>query len=170
VTRRESDTGLVEVDGRRFATSQTGIDQVEFFISLNPGEPVKPLVQVASGGEVSRIMLSLKSVLAEADSVPVLIFDEIDTGISGRIAHIVGKMLHTLGSNHQILCITHLPQIASMGDCHFGVIKQAIGERTCTTIRKIEQEDRIFEIAKLIGGETVTPTALANARELIQTR
>jgi DNA repair protein RecN (Recombination protein N) len=168
INQKETDSGPVQIDGKQIAATQNGVDQVEFFISLNPGESVKPLVQVASGGEVSRIMLALKSSLAEADAVPVLIFDEIDTGISGRIAHVVGKKLKALGQNHQTICITHLPQIASMGDCHFSVAKRIAENRTTTTIRIIEHEDRILEIAKLIGGETVTETALANARELIQ--
>ena len=168
IVQRESETGLVETDGRKFAANQDGADHVEFFISLNPGEAVKPLVQVASGGEVSRIMLALKSALAEADSVPVLIFDEIDTGISGRIAHAVGKHLKALGRNHQVICITHLPQIASAGDLHFSVVKQVADNRTSTLIRRMNREERIVEIAKLIGGETVTEAALASARELVQ--
>jgi len=170
LTRRESESGLVEAGGKRFSANPSGMDQAEFFISLNPGEDVKPLVNVASGGEVSRIMLALKSALAEADAVPVLIFDEIDTGISGRIAHVVGKRLKTLGRSHQVICITHLPQIASAGDRHFRVTKQVSGNRTSTEIRRIESEERILEIAKLIGGESVTEAALASARELIRAR
>jgi DNA repair protein RecN (Recombination protein N) len=170
IGRKESETGLLETDGKRFAAGQDGADQVEFFISLNPGEAVKPLVQVASGGEVSRIMLALKSALAEADSVPVLIFDEIDTGISGRVAHAVGQRLKALGRNHQVICITHLPQIASAGDRHFSVVKRINDNRTSTEIRGLDKEERIVEIAKLIGGETVTQAALASARELVQAR
>jgi DNA repair protein RecN (Recombination protein N) len=168
LTQKESESGLVDAGGKRFSASPEGMDLAEFFISLNPGEGVKPLVNVASGGEVSRIMLALKSALAEADAVPVLIFDEIDTGISGRIAHVVGKRLKSLGRNHQVVCITHLPQIASAGDRHFRVTKHVSDNRTSTVIRRIEKEERIREIAKLIGGESVTEAALASARELIQ--
>jgi DNA repair protein RecN (Recombination protein N) len=168
IERKESESGLAFSDGKRFSAGPDGVDRVEFFISLNPGEDVKPLVNVASGGEVSRIMLALKSSLAEADSVPVLIFDEIDTGISGRVAHVVGKRLKSLGRNHQVICITHLPQIASAGDRHYSVTKRTAGNRTTTTIRRIDKEERIVEIAKLIGGESVTEAALASARELVQ--
>jgi DNA repair protein RecN (Recombination protein N) len=170
IGRRESETGLLESEGKRFAANSDGADQVEFHISLNPGEAVKPLVHVASGGEVSRIMLALKSALAEADSVPVLIFDEIDTGISGRIAHAVGRRLKALGRNHQVICITHLPQIASAGDRHFSVVKRVEDNRSTTVIRGLNPDERIVEIAKLIGGETVTQAALASARELVQAR
>jgi DNA repair protein RecN (Recombination protein N) len=168
IERKESESGLAFSDGKRFSAGPDGMDHVEFFISLNPGEDVKPLVNVASGGEVSRIMLALKSSLAEADAVPVLIFDEIDTGISGRVAHVVGKRLKSLGRDHQVICITHLPQIASAGDRHYSVAKKVAGNRTTTTIRRIEKEERIVEIAKLIGGESVTEAAMASARELIQ--
>jgi DNA repair protein RecN (Recombination protein N) len=168
MNQKQTDEGNVLIDGKRVAVTQNGVDQVEFFISLNPGEPVKPLVQVASGGEVSRIMLALKSSLAEADAMPILIFDEIDSGISGRIAQVVGKKLKVLGKNHQVICITHLPQIASLGDCHFSVSKRITDNRTITGIQKIDQEDRVLEIARLIGGEKITEAAIANARELIQ--
>jgi DNA repair protein RecN (Recombination protein N) len=166
--RRPVTDGGVDLEGQRFAVSATGIDLAEFYIALNPGEPMKPLAQVASGGEVSRIMLALKSVLATADSVPVLIFDEIDTGISGRIAHVVGRKLKALGQIHQVVCITHLPQIASLADRHYSVEKTVSAGRTYTSVRPLENEDRIREIAKLIGGETVTESALSSARELVR--
>jgi DNA repair protein RecN (Recombination protein N) len=168
--RRDDPRGWIRMDGAPVAVTPSGIDHVEFFITLNPGEPIKPLAQVASGGEVSRIMLALKSVLAESDEIPVLIFDEIDTGISGRIAHTVGRKLKGLGGKHQVLCITHLPQIASMGESHFSVSKRVTGDRTFTVIRRIDRDERALEIAKLIGGETVTETTMASARELLQPR
>ncbi|MBC7186518.1 MAG: DNA repair protein RecN [Calditrichaeota bacterium] len=163
----EDPTGLVTADEKRYRVTPRGMDLVEFFISTNPGEPVRPLAKVASGGEISRIMLALKSVLAGLDRVPVLIFDEIDIGISGRIAQVVGRSLHGLGRSHQVISITHLPQIASMGDRHYVVEKRVEGDRTHTVVRVLTDEERPAEIAKLLGGETVTEAHLAGARELL---
>jgi len=126
------------------------------------------LKDVASGGEISRIMLALKTVLARADLIPVMIFDEIDIGISGRIARIVGKNLCQNAENRQIICITHLPQIASLGNTHYLVEKHVEGKRTVTRIRMLSDQERVGEIARLIGGEVVTQTALENARELLE--
>ncbi len=148
--------------------TRDGADAVEFFISLNPGENQRPLKDVASGGEISRIMLALKTVLARADLIPVMIFDEIDIGISGRIARIVGKNLCQNAENRQIICITHLPQIASLGNTHYLVEKHVEGKRTVTRIRMLSDQERVGEIARLIGGEVVTQTALENARELLE--
>jgi len=159
--------GAVIAASTNYKTTETGIDQVEFYISANPGEDLKPLARVASGGEISRIMLALKSSLAQVDRIPVLIFDEIDLGISGRIAQSVGLALKRLSKTHQIICITHLPQIASMGDHHFVVEKISGQDSTRTQIRKLTQQDRAFEIAKLLGGESVTETHVQAARELI---
>jgi len=158
---------FVEIDGRRIQLSPKGIDQVEFLISANPGENLKPLSSVASGGEISRIMLALKTLLAEADKVPVLIFDEIDIGISGRIAQAVGKSLRKLSQSHQIICITHLPQIASSGHQQYLVEKIMSDSRTITTIRELSKEERIEQIARLIGGEIITNAHLSSAIELI---
>lgn len=163
-----SEKGFVTFEQKRYETSQTGIDFVEFFISANPGEDLKPLAKVASGGEISRIMLALKSALAEADKIPVLIFDEIDMGVSGRIAQAVGRSLKKLARSHQIICITHLPQIASMGDQHFVVEKFSDGQHTYTNIRKLKDEERALEIAKLLGGETITETHIQGAQELLE--
>lgn len=167
VKQKEDPEGPIEIDGVRYAVSPLGIDTAEFFVSLNPGEPPKPLVQVASGGEISRLMLAMKSVLAKADAVPVLIFDEIDTGISGRIAYVVGQYLKKLAKSHQVICITHLPQIASMGDVHFRVSKEVKENRTYTSICSIEGDERVIEIAKLIGGERITESTLNSAKELL---
>ncbi|MBD3287782.1 DNA repair protein RecN, partial [candidate division KSB1 bacterium] len=167
IERHEDPDGLLVIDGKRCKVSPRGIDQVEFLLSANPGEEPKPLVKVASGGEVSRIMLALKTALAEADKIPVLIFDEIDIGISGRIAQAVGKSLKNLAKTHQVICITHLPQIASMSDHHFVVEKYSGEERTFTKIRKLQPEERPLEIAKLLGGEQVTETHIKSAKELI---
>ena len=159
--------GPVSREGQSFAATSQGMDFVEFFVSLNPGEEPKPLAQVASGGEISRIMLALKTVLAEADQVPVLIFDEIDTGISGRIARVVGHSLKEVSRKHQVLCITHLAQIASLADRHFCVEKEVVNNRSRTKVTPLDLDDRITEIAKLIGGETVTDSVIESARELL---
>ncbi len=143
-----------------------GFDEVEFMISTNPGEAMKPLGMVASGGELSRIMLALKTVLAKKDKTDTLIFDEIDTGISGKTAWKVSEKLGILGKEHQVICITHLPQIAAMADNHFLIEKTTDKEKTSTTIREVKEEESIRELARLLGSENITETALSNAREL----
>ena len=160
--------GVIAIGNTRYKATEKGLDQVEFYIAANPGEDLKPLARVASGGEISRIMLALKSSLAQVDKIPVLIFDEIDLGISGRIAQAVGLALKRLSRTHQIICITHLPQIASMGDHHFVVEKISDQTSTHTQIRKLTMEERAFEIAKLLGGESVSDTHVRAARELIE--
>jgi DNA repair protein RecN (Recombination protein N) len=159
------------IEGRRVRLHARGYDEVEFFISTNLGEDVRPLVKVASGGEVSRIMLALKSILAKSDRLPVLIFDEIDTGVSGRIAQAVGVSLKNLSAFHQIIAITHLPQIASLADEHFVVEKveekKSRGGRAVTRMRKLSLEERIHEVAKLMSGAAVTEAGLRSARELM---
>ncbi|MBN1893279.1 DNA repair protein RecN, partial [bacterium] len=152
---RRDEKGPVRLDGESLAASHKGMDLAEFLITVNPGEEPRPLANVASGGEISRIMLALKTVLARADAVPVLVFDEIDTGISGRIARVVGINLKAVSQDHQVICITHLPQIASLGDRHFAVEKRVEGSRSFTRVRTLAGEDRVLEIAKLLGGETV---------------
>jgi len=160
--------GAVILGNTYYKTSEKGIDQVEFYIAANPGEDLKPLAKVASGGEISRIMLALKSSLAKVDKIPVLIFDEIDLGISGRIAQAVGLALKRLSKTHQVICITHLPQIASMADHHFVVEKISQQNSTQTQIRKLGAQDRAYEIAKLLGGEMVTETHVQAAQDLIE--
>jgi len=160
--------GIVNESNIRYKTTNLGIDKVEFFISANPGEDLKPLARVASGGEISRIMLALKSSLAKVDKISVLIFDEIDIGISGRIAQAVGLSLKRLSKTHQIICITHLPQIASVGDFHYVVEKVSENKSTKTLIRKLQDEEKAIEIAKLLGGESLTETQINSARELIE--
>jgi DNA repair protein RecN (Recombination protein N) len=166
--RKEDPAGPVELDGKRYQATEKGLEQIEFLISLNPGESPRPLRQIASGGEISRIMLAIKTVLAETDDIPVLVFDEIDTGISGRIARVVGKNLKAVSQKHQVICITHLPQIASMGDVHYSVDKEIQSGRTRTIVRQLNAEDRVLEIAKLLGGEKITDSTLATAKELLQ--
>ncbi len=164
---RAPDPSGVPVDGELVAFTATGIDHVEFQIAPNPGEPLKPLARIASGGETSRLMLALKTILAHADAVPILIFDEIDAGISGRSGQVVGERLWNLGRSHQVLCVTHLPQIAALGDCHFSVAKNVIGDRTRTTVAALSTEQRVDELVQLLGGAR-TRAAQANAGDLLQ--
>jgi DNA repair protein RecN (Recombination protein N) len=147
-----------------------GFDAVEFLISTNLGEEPKPLVKVASGGEVSRIMLALKSILAKSDRLPVLIFDEIDVGVSGRIAQAVGLSLKALYGFHQVIAITHLPQIAGLADTHYAVFKKEDKKRATTSIRHLSLDDQVREVAKLMSGAEVTEAGLEGARELMGLR
>ncbi len=143
-----------------------GYDEVSFLISTNPGEELKPLSDVASGGELSRIMLGIKTVLSDKDKIHTLIFDEIDAGISGRTAQKVSEKLSTIAINHQVLCITHLPQIASMADTHYIIEKVTDGKSTYTDIRELELEESIEEIARILGGAEITDTVMESAREM----
>ena len=146
--------------------SANGYDDVEFMISTNPGETVRPLDQIASGGELSRIMLALKTVLADKDEIETLVFDEIDAGISGHTAWKVSEKLGVLAKEHQIVCITHLPQIAAMADTHFQIEKGIERDRTITRIRRLNSEDSIQELARLLGGAQITDAVVQNAREM----
>ena len=146
--------------------SEKGLDEVESYVSLNPGEPLRPLREVGSGGELSRIMLSIKTVLADTDAVPTLIFDEIDTGISGRTAEKVGEKLEKIAKNHQVILITHLPQIAAKADRHFLIEKNVQEGKTKTEIHALNEEASVKELARLLGGEELTEEALQNARSL----
>lgn len=145
---------------------ENGKDIIEFLISTNPGEDMKPLGDVASGGELSRIMLAIKSVLADADEIETLIFDEIDTGISGRTAQKVSEKMAVIAGNHQVICITHLPQIAAMADTHFVIDKQVTDGRTATQIRLLSERQSVEEIARLLGGVHITDAVLENAKEM----
>lgn len=143
-----------------------GIDDAEFLISTNPGEPVKPLGKVASGGELSRIMLAVKTVLADHDAVDTLIFDEIDTGISGRTAQMVSEKMNVLAKKHQIISITHLPQIAAMADAHYLIQKSVQNQSTVSTIRRLDEKESVEELARMLGGVEITETVRENAREM----
>lgn len=158
----------VIVNDKKICASVNGIDEVEFYISTNIGEDVKPLAKVASGGEISRIMLALKSSLAKNDKLPVLIFDEIDVGVSGRIAQKVGQTLNSLARFHQVITITHLPQIAAFGKSHYLVEKIGVDGRVSSSIKKLDDEEKIKEVAKLMSGEQITDTSLQGAKELIK--
>ncbi|NLC58962.1 MAG: DNA repair protein RecN [Armatimonadetes bacterium] len=148
----------------------TGTDRAEFLIAPNPGEPLKPLAKIASGGELSRVMLALKSVLARVDRVPTLIFDEIDVGIGGRTAHVIGEKLASLGREKQVVCVTHLPQIAARADVHFSVRKEVQGERTVVRLCRLSEEERIEELSRMLGGRADSATAREHARELLAQR
>lgn len=153
---------------QRVAAFPAGADLVEFHISANLGETPKPLARVASGGEVSRIMLALKAILAKSERLPILVFDEIDTGISGPIARRAGESMHRLAQYHQIIAITHLPQIASLGDVHFSVEKEIADGRTKTRIRRLDESERAEAVALLLAGDDPTEATLQSARELIE--
>ena len=146
-----SANGLELSDGQKAAFDDTGIDRVEFLIAPNPGEGLKPLVKIASGGETSRLMLALKNVLVSADAIPTLIFDEIDQGIGGRVGATVGEKLWRLGRRHQVLCVTHLPQLAAFGDQHWRVLKQVENGRTLTHVERLENAARLDELAQMLG-------------------
>lgn len=145
-----------------------GTDDVEFMISTNPGEPVKPLGKVASGGELSRIMLAIKTVMAESDDIATLIFDEIDSGISGRTAQMVSEKMNLIAKNHQIICITHLPQIAAMANSHFLIEKSVEHQSTYSRIKRLKEEESVEELARMLGGVEITDTVMQSAREMKQ--
>ncbi len=149
-----------------YACDMTGIDRVQFLIAPNPGEPFKPLTKIASGGETSRLMLALKTILASADATPTLIFDEIDAGISGKSGQIVGEKLWQLTLNHQVICVTHLPQIAAFADTHYNVNKQIYDERTVTIVNELRPEQRVRELAHIMGG-SVTEFSMKSAEEML---
>jgi DNA repair protein RecN (Recombination protein N) len=158
--------GLTVASGERVAFDASGFDRVEFLVAPNPGEGLKPLAKIASGGETSRLMLALKNVLARADQVPTLIFDEIDQGIGGRVGQVVGLKLWNLGQSHQVLCITHLPQLASFGDQHFKVEKVISNGRTTTSVARLENDDRMLELAQMLG--EVSEGTLRSASDILQ--
>uniref|UniRef100_Q3APS5 DNA repair protein RecN n=1 Tax=Chlorobium chlorochromatii (strain CaD3) TaxID=340177 RepID=Q3APS5_CHLCH len=167
ITQQEKADGDIAVAGNHFAATRTGYDTVEFLLSANQGETARPLTKVASGGEISRVMLALKSALATSTHLPILVFDEIDTGISGRIAESVGKSLKKLSRLHQIIAITHLPQIAAMGDLHLSVQKSVRENRTTTSVTPLDGESRLHAIASLMSGEQISATSLNLAAELL---
>jgi len=144
-----------------------GLDTIEFLISANLGEEPKPIAKIASGGELSRIMLALKNVIAQKDDIPTLIFDEIDTGVSGRAAQKIGLKLREISRHRQVLCVTHLAQIAVMGDNHLLIEKNSVDDRTVTSVTVLEKSERKHEIARIMGGDNVTDLLLKNAEEML---
>jgi DNA repair protein RecN (Recombination protein N) len=164
--QRPDPNGLPIEDGQRIAFDASGLEHAEFLIAPNPGEGLKPLAKIASGGETSRLMLALKHVLVSADHVPCLIFDEIDQGIGGRVGAAVGQKLWSLARQHQVFCVTHLPQLAAFGEEHFHVYKEITGGRTITKVEKLHGEKRQLELAQMLGG--MSEGILQSARELLE--
>ncbi|MEO6206926.1 MAG: DNA repair protein RecN [Candidatus Limnocylindrales bacterium] len=169
VGRRSAGVGdaAVEVGGDAVAFDASGIDQVVYRLAPNPGEPARPLARIASGGELSRVALAVKQILAEADATPTLVFDEVDTGIGGRSADPIGRSLWGLARRHQVLCVTHLPQIAAHADAHFRIAKRDRDGRTVTVVERLDREGRIVELAAMLGGGPREASSLAAARELL---
>ncbi len=153
------------VGGRKI--TEQGTDQIEFYFSPNPGEPVKPMARVASGGELSRIMLALKSLVLSQGDIPTLLFDEVDAGIGGRVAEMVGTKLKKVAATHQVICVTHLPQIAALANSHYVVEKEVSRGRTFTRVRKLSDKDKIGEVARMLGGIKVTEQARRHAAEML---
>jgi DNA repair protein RecN (Recombination protein N) len=152
----------------REVTGRNGLDEIEFLIATNPGEDLKPLSRIVSGGEMSRIMLAFKGIIADMDGIPVLIFDEIDTGISGRTAQVVGEKIKTIARGHQVVSISHLPQIAALADVHFAISKDAKDSGVITMVRKLSKDERVEELARLISGRDTTETTLKHAKEMLE--
>jgi len=157
--------GMVQEDHPRL--NDKGMDLVEFLLSPNPGEDLKPLAKIASGGELSRIMLAMKRIFAEESLVKTLIFDEVDAGIGGGIAEIVGRKLKEISGQHQVFCITHLPQIACFADTHYKIVKKESGGKTYVEVKRLSDEERLEEVARMLGGAEITAATRAHARELI---
>ena len=168
--REPQPAGLAINNGEHVAFNENGVDQVEFLIAPNPGEGFKPLVKIASGGETSRLMLALKNVLARADSIPTLVFDEVDQGIGGRVGTVVGEKLWQLGRRHQVFVVTHLPQLAAFGDQHYRVGKLVQDGRTITQVEKLNDTARLDELAQMLGNlseanRSAAQEALTQARQ-----
>ncbi|WP_126427505.1 DNA repair protein RecN [Brevibacillus marinus] len=166
--RQLEDEQGIEVAGVKRQINANGIDQVEFMIAPNPGEPLRPLAKIASGGELSRVMLAIKTILAASDQVETFIFDEIDTGVSGRAAQAIAEKLARVARHRQVLCISHLPQVASMADVHFLIHKEIGEEQTVTHVTPLSDEERVIELARMLGGAEVTEKTKEHAREMIQ--
>ena len=156
----------LRVDGARL--SPTGIDRAEFLIAPNPGEDAKPLRRIASGGELSRAMLAVKRVLAGLGPAGLYVFDEVDAGVGGAVAEVIGRKIHEVSEHSQVLCITHLPQISVYADAHYRVHKEVVGERTKSDITQLSEAERLEEIARMLGGVQVTEQARAAAQALLR--
>ncbi|HWR98739.1 MAG TPA: hypothetical protein VN317_10000, partial [Candidatus Methanoperedens sp.] len=165
--REEEPAGLLLVDGRHWRADARGIDQTEFLLSANPGVEPRPLARIASGGELSRVMLALKTALADADQVPTLVFDEVDIGIGGRTARAVGERLRAVAHGRQVLCITHLPQIASLAHVQYTIEKRVAAGSTRVRVRRLEENGRVDEIARMLAGAAVTEATRRHAAELL---
>jgi DNA repair protein RecN (Recombination protein N) len=168
ITKNEGANGDPLVDGIPVKLTADGLDEVEFYISTNPGEPLKPLAKVASGGELSRIILALKSIFSKHQGVTSIIFDEVDTGVSGRVAQAIAEKIQRVSVDSQVLCITHLPQVASMADTHLFITKEIVEDRTKTNVNVLNYEEKIMEIARMISGAEITDVTHEHAKELLQ--
>ncbi len=168
ITHSEDPEGFIKMDGRTVVVRADGVDRAQFHFSPNPGEPPRSLSRVASGGELSRLMLALESVLRRADLIPTLIFDEVDAGVGGAVAEVVGRKLKGVSASHQVLVVTHLPQVASLGNRHFRVEKHVEGERTQTRVELLDDDERVEEIARMGTGLEITDAAREHAREMLE--
>lgn len=168
IAQEQAQEGIPFPDGESYAFNNEGVDSVEFIASTNPGEPLKPLARIASTGEISRFTLALKGALSEADNIPVLIFDEIDIGVGGRSGEVIGKKLWALARKHQVICVTHLPQLAAFADAHYNVRKDGSGARTLSTLAVLQGKSRIEELAIMLAGPQYTETSVNNACELVR--
>jgi len=168
IQREVNPQGEIEADNKRYVLYPHGLDRIEFLLSANVGEDLRQLRKVASGGEMSRIMLAIKNVILSADIVDSLVFDEVDAGIGGKIADIVGRKLKSLAGNRQVLVVTHLPQIAAMSDSHYSVLKGKTGERITTLVKQLNQKEKVKEIARMLAGETVTDLSMKHAEEMVR--
>lgn len=164
--RTRFDVSMERLDAGKL--TREGLDKIEFMIAANPGEPLRPLAKIASGGELSRIMLAMKTIFSRLDRIPVLVFDEVDTGVSGRAAQAIAEKMSILSRHCQVFSITHLPQVACMADAHYAIQKTIDGERTFTRVADLQPTERIRELARMLGGVEVTETTLNHAREMIQ--
>lgn len=167
ITPRHSSKNRL-INGENVAFSEEGIDKVEFLISTNPGEPVKPLTKIASGGEISRIMLALKTIFSSKHGVTSLIFDEVDTGVSGRVAQSIAEKIYAISNHSQVLCITHLPQVAAMADYHLYISKEQTEQTTQTKISTLRNKEQIEEIARMIAGVEVTDLTRRHSEQLLK--
>ena len=164
---RDPDERGIGINGEKVRIHPKGIDRVEFMISPNPGEPLRPLARIASGGELSRIMLAMKTILAHAENIDTLIFDEVDTGVSGRTAQAIAEKLNRVANRRQVLCVTHLPQVASMADTHLHIVKHMGENETETRVKELNEEEKAVELARMLGGVEVTDKTLEHAKEML---
>ena len=164
----EGDDPPFLVGGRRM--TEQGMDRVEFYFSPNPGEGVKPLAKIASGGELSRLMLAIKSLVLTKGDIPTLLFDEVDAGIGGSAAEIVGKKLKKVAASHQVICVTHLPQIAALANSHYVVRKETVKGRTFTEVKELNDKERVAEVARMLGGVKITEKTKQHAEEMVKIR
>ena len=166
INNYEDDNG-VEIEGQKYKVGPKGIDDIEFMISPNPGERLRSLARIVSGGEVSRIMLALKSILSEVDQVPTLIFDEIDSGVGARLGEVIAQKLRNLAEKRQVICVTHLPQIACRAARHFYIVKYILDNQTGIELREIRGEERVKEIARMLDGNQMSEITIQHAQKML---